>query len=477
MKTSEYLAHDAVGLAELIAQRDVSASELLDAALARLHEVNPKLNAVVQLFEDRARAAIAAGVPAGPFAGVPYLLKDVTTQLAGTVTTGGSRAFAKAVAAEDSALVAAYKRAGFVIFGKTNTPEFGLMAITEPELYGPSLNPWNVGVTCGGSSGGAASAVAAGIVPAAQASDGGGSIRIPAACCGLFGFKPSRGRVSMAPGGEGWGGLTVLHAVTQSVRDSAAILDASCVPVAGDPYWLAVPQTPFREEVRRDPGKLRIGLVMGSLNGSPQDPEVAHAVREAGRLCESLGHSVVEAVPPPVAKDLLPGAIAIVGATVAVNLQREADRRGRAIAEDEIEPLTRMVREQAKNITAVQYVQAIQAMHAAGRAIAQWMMDYDVLLLSTLGTLPIPVGLLKNGIDNIEELTAKHSGFAPNTQLFNATGQPAMSVPLAMSRDGLPIGIQFAAQAGEDALLFRLAGQLEAAQPWRGRKPQGIPAA
>ena len=245
MNFEDYRRHDAVGLAQLVAQRDVTADELLDTALARIAAVNPKINAVVQNLEALARRAIAAGLPDGPFAGVPYLLKDVTTQMAGAVTTGGSRVFAKVTALDDSALVADYKRAGFVIFGKTNTPEFGLVGITEPELWGTTLNPWNPAVTCGGSSGGAAAAVAAGIVPAAQASDGGGSIRIPSSCCGLFGFKPSRGRISMAPQGEGWGGLTVLHAVTRSVRDSAAILDASCRPEIGDPYYLAPPATPF----------------------------------------------------------------------------------------------------------------------------------------------------------------------------------------------------------------------------------------
>jgi Asp-tRNA(Asn)/Glu-tRNA(Gln) amidotransferase A subunit family amidase len=474
MQVSEYLRHDAVGLAELVAQRDVSPAELLDAALARLNDVNPVLNAVVRTLEPQARSAIERGLPSGPFSGVPYLLKDVTTQMAGEITTNGSRLFANARALDDSALVAAYKRAGFVIFGKTNSPEFGLAGITEPELWGPTLNPWNLGRTCGGSSGGAAAAVAAGIVPAAQASDGGGSIRIPASCCGLFGFKPSRGRISMAPQGEGWGGLTVLHAVTRSVRDSAAILDASCRPLLGDPYHLAPPQTPFREEATRDPGKLRIAMLAYNLNDSAQDPQCTAAVRETAKLCETLGHTVEEAKLPGSLKNLLDTAMTIVGTTVALNLQREADRRGRAISEDEIEPLSRLVWERAKSVTGVQYAQAIQAMHNAGRVAAKWMEAYDVLLLSTMGTLPIPTGLLKDGVANIDQLSAKHANFAPNTQLFNATGQPAMSVPLAMSSEGLPIGIQFAARTGEDATLFRLAGQLEAVRPWSDRKPQAI---
>lgn len=475
MQVAEYLRYDAVGLSELVSRRDVSPVELLEAALARLDQVNPTLNAVVRRLETQSRDAIAKGLPDGPFAGVPYLLKDVTTQMAGEITTNGSRLFASATALEDSALVAAYKRAGFVICGKTNSPEFGLVAITEPHLWGPTLNPWNLGRTCGGSSGGSASAVSAGIVPAAQASDGGGSIRIPASCCGLFGFKPSRGRISMAPQGEGWGGYTVLHAVTRSVRDSAAILDVSCEPVAGDPYYLARPETPFREEVNRNPGKLRIGLVTGNLNGTAQDPQCAAAVRETAKLCESLGHNVELTVVPPAIKDLLETAMVIIGTTVAVNLQREADRRGRAIGNDEIEPLSRLVWERSKALTGVQYAQAVQAMHATGRIAANWMQSYDVLLLSTMGALPLPTGLLKNGIDDIDAITARHANFAPNTQLFNATGQPAMSMPLGMSEDGMPIGVQFAAKTGEEAILFRLAGQLEAARPWAARKPTAIP--
>jgi len=474
MQVSEYLKYDAVGLAELVARRDVSPAELLDAALARMNEVNPVINAVVRTLEPQARAAIEKGVPPGPFAGVPYLLKDVTTQLAGEITTSGSRLFANARALDDSALVAAYKRAGFVIFGKTNTPEFGLVGLTEPELWGPTLNPWNLDRTCGGSSGGAASAVAAGIVPAAQASDGGGSIRIPASCCGLFGFKPSRGRVSMAPQGEGWAGLTVLHAVTHSVRDSAAILDASCQPVAGDPYHLAPPQIAFREEVKRDPGKLRIGMLAYNLNDTVQDPQCTAAVRETAKLCETLGHTVEEAKFPAGLKDLLDTAMTIIGATVAFNLQREADRRGRAISDDEIEPLSRIVWERGKAVTGVQYAQAIQAMHNAGRIAAKWMEPYDVLLLSTMGTLPIPTGLLKNVAADIEQLSAKHANYAPNTHVFNVTGQPAMSLPLAMSSEGFPIGVQFAGRAGEEALLFRLAGQIETARPWAARKPKAV---
>jgi amidase len=475
MNFSEYRRQDAVGLAQLVAQRDVSAGELLDAALARVAAVNPKLNAVVQNLEPMARRAIADGLPKGPFAGVPFLLKDVTTQLAGAVTSGGSRVFANVKAVDDSALVANYKRAGFAIFGKTNTPEFGLVGITEPDLWGATLNPWNLGVTCGGSSGGAASAVAAGFVPAAQASDGGGSIRIPAACCGLFGFKPSRGRISMAPGGEGWGGLTVLHAVTRSVRDSAAILDASCRPEPGDPYSLAPPATPFAGEVGRDPQSLRIGLITTNVYGQPLEAPIEAALRDAAKLCESLGHKVEEIATPPGVNGLIEAVMTVITTAMAANLDREAMRRGREIGEGEIEPITRLLYERAKTFTGVQYARAIQSMHAISREVAAWAAPYDVILLSTLGTMPLPVGLLKGGLHNLESLTERFYRFGPNTQLFNLTGQPAMSVPLAWSEDNIPIGIQFAGRFGDEATLFRLAGQLEKARPWFDRTPPELP--
>ena len=472
MNFSEYRRHDAVGLAQLVAQRDVSAEELLDTALARTAAVNPKLNAIVQLLEPMARKAIAAGLPKGPFAGVPFLLKDVTTQLAGAVTSGGSRVFAKGPAAlDDSALVADYKRAGFAIFGKTNTPEFGLVGITEPEAWGPTLNPWNLGLTCGGSSGGAASAVAAGIVPAAQASDGGGSIRIPASCCGLFGFKPSRGRISVAPLGEGWGGLTVLHAATRSVRDSAVILDASCRPELGDPYFLAPPETPFAQEVGCDPKKLRIGLITTNIYGQPLDKPVEVALRDAVKLCESLGHTIEEISPPPGVDALINSVMVVICTAMASNLDREAMRRGRAIGDDEIEPVTKLLYERAKTFTGVQYAQAVQAMHALNRQAAAWSAPYDVLMLSTLGTLPLPVGILKNGLGDIDAITERFYRFGPNTQLFNVTGQPAMSVPLAWDENNTPIGIQFAGRVGDEATLLRLAGQLEKARPWFDRVP------
>ncbi len=470
MNIDEYLRHDAVGLAALVEKKQVTAGELLDAALARMEQVNPKLNAVVQLFADTARDAAKKGLPDGPFRGVPYLLKDITTQLAGTVTTAGSRLFTEK-ATQDSGLVAAYKRAGFNIFGKTNTPEFALVGITEPVRFGATLNPWNAKRTCGGSSGGAGSAVAAGIVPAAQASDGGGSIRIPASCCGLFGMKPSRGRVSMAPAGEGWAGFTVLHALTRSVRDSAAILDASCQPVAGDPYYLPPPEVPFLEETRRDPPRLRIAMLTKNLNGLAPDPECAEAVGLAAKLCESLGHNVEHADVPPGLDALVPAAVTVIACSLVVTLDNEVAQRGRPVGDEEIEPLTKMLYEYGKAIPSIEYVRAINSTHAIGRSLAEWFAPYDMMLLPTLGQLPLPVGVLDGDIGDMQSLTQRFINYGPNTQLFNASGRPAMSVPLHWTRDGIPVGVQFAGKMGEEGALFRLAAQLEAAQPWAQRRP------
>jgi Asp-tRNA(Asn)/Glu-tRNA(Gln) amidotransferase A subunit family amidase len=474
MNGSEYQKFDAVGLAHLVAEHEVTADELLDAALARLAAVNPKLNAVILTIEDQARRRIARGLPAGPFAGVPFLLKDA--QMAGVVTNASSLLFANSVPVhDDCALVASYQRAGFVIFGKTNMPEFCLAAITEPALCGPTLNPWNLKLTCGGSSGGAASAVASGIVPAAQGSDAGGSIRIPASCCGLFGFKPSRGRVSMAPEREGSGGANILHAVTRSVRDSAAILDVSCRPEPGDPYYLSPPERPFSEEVALDPPSLRIAVLRTSLSGRPIGTDCTAAVGDAGLLCESLGHNVEEAWLALDTESLTPAVMKIVGTNLVADLNAEAARRGRAIETDEIEPSTRMFYDEGLSCSGAQYVQALQSYNAVSRAVAPFFARYDVLLLSTLGSLPIPVGMLKGGLGELKDVMARYLEYAPNTLLFNITGQPAMSVPLTWNEENVPIGVQFVARAGAEAMLFRLAGQLERARPWAMRRPPEIP--
>ena len=466
MRFDEYRSHDAVGLAGLVAKGEVTAGELLDVAVARMAEVNPRLNAVTRDLSEQARAE-APG--AGPLAGVPYLLKDLGAHMAGLPTSSGSKMFSETPAVADSAITKLYRGAGLSIFGKTNTPEFGLWPVTESDLLGPARNPWDLSRTPGGSSGGASAAVAAGIVPAAHASDGGGSIRIPAACCGLFGMKPSRGRVSFAPAGEGWAGASIMHAVTRSVRDSAVLLDIACVPQPGDPYFLNLPERPYAEEVGRDPGKLRIAIFDGSLTpGGTLDPAVAEAVREAGRLCESLGHHVEAATLPGDHAAMQAAAGLVMGASVVANVEAEAERRGRPLADGDLEAATLRVYHRGKAESAAAYVRAVQTLHAYGRAAASLFETYDVMLLATLGRPAIPIGYL---FEDPKLLVERLFSYMPNTQAFNNSGQPAMTVPLAWSKGGLPIGIQFAARTGAEGLLFRLAGQLEQARPWFGRVP------
>ncbi len=465
MNEADYLAQDATGLADLIKRREVSAGEVLEAAIARLAEVNPKLNAVTLDLSDQARAATPAD---GPLGGVPYLIKDLGAHVAGTPTSGGSRLFQDVIQPADSAIVSAYRRAGLVIFGKTNTPEFGLEPVTEPEAFGPSRNPWNTDYTPGGSSGGASAAVAGGIVPAAHASDGGGSIRCPASCTGLFGLKPSRGRVSFAPADEGWGGFSIQHAVTRTVRDSAALLDAVCQPVDGDPYWMAPPERPYTQEVGRDPGKLRIGFFAGSFSSADIDPECAAAVHAAAKLCASLGHEVVEARPDADFAGARAAAGQVIAPSIAANLDTEARRRGRPVEPHEVEGLTLALARQGEAVPAAAYIQSIQTAHAFGRAVARYFETYDVLLTSTMGRPPVPVGWLRGG-DRAGYVDRLFS-FMSNTQAFNITGQPAMTVPLAWSQGGLPIGLQFVGRMGDEAGLFRLAGQLEQAAPWADKR-------
>jgi Asp-tRNA(Asn)/Glu-tRNA(Gln) amidotransferase A subunit family amidase len=471
MNPADYLAQDAVGLAGLIARREVSAPEVLEAAIARAEAVNPKLNAIVLRLDETARAAVTSGAPAGPLGGVPFLIKDLGARVAGTPTSGGSRAFAREVEPADSWIVSAYRAAGLVIFGKTNTPELGLEPVTEPALFGPSRNPWDLDRTPGGSSGGAAAAVAGGIVPAAHASDGGGSIRMPASCCGLFGLKPSRGRVSFAPAGEGWGGFSIHHAVTRSVRDSAALLDAVCQPRPGDPYRLEPPATSFASEVGREPGRLRIAFSTAALASEAIDPECAEGVRAAARLCASLGHLVEEADLPGDLPTLGAASGEIIAAHVAAALDAEAARRGASIEAGELEDVTWALYQRGGAILGPAYVQATQAVHAFSRVVAAFFQRFDVLLMSTMGSPPIRIGALRGRPPDLAGYAKRLFAFMPNTQVFNATGQPAMSVPLSWSAEGLPIGLQFAARMGEEALLLRLAAQLEAARPWAGRRP------
>lgn len=466
--------HDSLGLAELVRKRQVSPGELLEAAVARAEALNPRFNFMAQRHYDRARRAVVDGLTDGPFKGVPWLLKDLNTYIAGEITENGSRFYKGFRPTVTSELVKRIERAGFVIFGKTTSPEFGLTATTENKLSGDTRNPWNPERIAGGSSGGAAAAVAAGVIPAAHATDGGGSIRIPASCCGLFGLKPSRGRVPMGPlRTEGWGGMSVHHAVSWTVRDSAAILDATHGPELGSRYSAPAPTESFLAQVERAPGKLRIALMLTPFSGAPVDPEVAEAVKAAARLCESLGHHVEEASPTIDYEPIAQGGFALMGSSIAADVEDRAKATGIVPGPDVLEDITLTTIAFGKSRTGMDFARANNAYQAAAVAIAQFMERYDIILSPTLTHAPKRLGEigLSTGAD-FQTWGARVGGYTSFNGIFNGTGQPSMSVPLAMSGDGLPIGIMFTGRYGEESLLFRLAGQLEKAAPWIGRKPQ-----
>ena len=475
MGFADYDRYDGLGLAGLVRGGEVKAEEMLEAAIERVEALNPALNAVVTRLYDQARAALAAGLPAGPFTGVPYALKDLGALYSGAVTSYGSRLFAGAVADHDSEYTVRLKRVGLVILAKTNTPEMGLAPSTEPRLFGPTRNPWNLAHSAGGSSGGAAAAVAGGMLPMAHATDGGGSIRIPASCCGLFGLKPTRARNPMGPdAGEGWGGASVGHAVTRSVRDSAALLDVTAGPDVGDPYWAPPPAGPFLDEVGRPPGQLRIALATASWNGTPVAPECAAAATDAARLCESLGHHVEEARPDYNHEALAQATRIIIGANVRAALDVGAKARGRAVEAGDVERVTWEFAALGASYTAADYARSIGVVHRTGRAVARFFTRHDIILSPTMCRPPFPLGVLDMSSADADAYLAAVLASIGFTSLFNSSGNPAMSVPLAWSRSGLPIGIQFAAPFGGEALLFRLAGQLEAARPWAARRPTNL---
>ena len=466
--------HDALGLAALVRARKVSPSELLDAAIARTEALNPRFNFMAQKHYDFARRAIAGGLPQGPFTGVPWLLKDLNTYIADEITEGGSRFYRGNRATVTSELVRRHETAGFVVFGKTTTPEFGLTGTTENKLTGDTRNPWNPDYIAGGSSGGAAAAVALGVLPAAHATDGVGSIRIPASCCGLFGLKPSRGRVPMGPlRTEGWGGLSTHHAVTRTVRDSAAILDATWGVEPGSRYGAPSPDGTFLSQLQRKPGKLRIALMIDPLSHSPVDPQCDEAARAAARLCETLGHHVTEAAPKIDTTQLAFASFAIMGPSIAADVADRAKTTGIKPGPDVLEPITLAFLEYGKTFSGMDYARANTILQSAAITMGQFMADYDLILSPTLAAPPLKLGRIGLSPDcDFQTWGQRAAVFSPYAQIANMTGQPAMSVPLAMSNGGLPIGVMFLAGYGEEAMLFRVAAQLEAAAPWLGRRPQ-----
>ena len=468
----DYERYDGLGLADLVKTRAVTAKELLTAAVARIEARNPAVNAVVNRMYDRAEATIAAGLPAGPFTGVPYLLKDLGVYYTGTVTSSGSAFFRDAIADHDSEIVARLKRAGLVILGKTNTSEFGLSTSVEPKQFGPTRNPWNLEFSAGGSSGGAAAAVASGMLPVAHATDGGGSIRIPASCCGLFGLKPTRARTPLGPDfGEGWSGMGVGHAVTRSVRDSAALLDATAGPDVGDPYWAPPPGGPYLAEVGVDPGRLRIAFTTKAWSGHPVDADCVAAVLASAKLCESLGHSVAEAS-PFIDEELHNKARRVViGANTRTTLEARGKALGREPRPDDVETFTWAAAESGRELTASDYAGAIRVLHQIGRVVGRFFTRYDVLLTPTMCEPPYKLGVLSMSGNDPQTYLQALLGTIAFTSLFNTAGNPAMSVPLHWSASGLPVGVQFAAPFGDEATLLRLGSQLEAARPWVDRRP------
>ncbi len=463
---------DATAQADLIRRGEATPLELVDAAIDRVERLNPKLNAVVTPLFEQARETAKSDLPHGPLRGVPYLLKDLMGTMAGVRQTSGSAFLKDYVPRADSELVARLKRAGLVIIGKTNTPEFGILPTTEPAFFGPARNPWNTDHSTGGSSGGSAAAVASGMVPAAHANDGGGSIRIPASCCGLFGLKPTRGRNPLGPEfGDMMGGLVAEHAVTRTVRDSALLLDATSGPDVGDPYFAPPQALPYVEEVRREPGKLRIGFTTASPLGSGMSPDCAAAVEDVARLCESLGHQVEEHTPKIDAEKLQSCFINVFGAGTAMQVDVLAAEVGRAPRTGEIEPLTEALAAAGRQVSASDYLISIMELQRVSRDIARDFLEYDVWLTPTLCEPPLVLGTLDSPPDNPLAGIIRASHYVPFTALCNFTGQPAMSVPLVWNEAGLPIGTQFVGRFGDEATLFRLAAQLETARPFTARKP------
>ncbi len=469
---ADYEDHDAVGLAALVASGETTPDELLEAAIERVEARNGAVNAVTNRLYDYGRRAIADGLPDGPLKGVPYLLKDLSASLAGCPTTRGCKFFEDVVPAEDSELVRRLKRAGVVVFGRTNTCELGLSLTCEPQLHGATKNPWDTTRISGGSSGGAAAAVGARMLPAAHASDGFGSIRAPAACCGLVGLKPTRNRNTMAPFmGEGLGGLSTEHAVTLTVRDSAALLDTTCGPGAGDPYSAAPPARPFLDEAGANPGSLRIAFTTRTPNGAEVGADALRVLQETASLAADLGHRVEEADPAIDGEAVVPTFLTLMAANTAVNLASHPTA-GRAAREDEVERITWLSAKMAEQVSGADYVRATQTMHRLGRQMAAFHSDYDILLTPGLATgTAVKLGWLDMTMDDVDEYWRRVFHFSPFTVWFNITGQPAIMLPIGTNADGLPVAVQAVAPYGDEATLFRFSAQLEAARPWFDRKP------
>jgi amidase len=470
---------DATEQAQLVHSRQVSPAELLDAAIDRIERLDPQLNAVVIRWFDHAREVAAGALPAGPFRGVPFLLKDLWANYAGQTISNGNRALrdARLLSAADTTLVARCRAAGFVTAGRTNSPEFGSLPTTEPEAWGPTHNPWDLARTPGGSSGGSAAAVASGMVPIAHASDGGGSIRIPASCCGLVGLKPSQGRITLGPLRDE-SNLGVELCVSRSVRDTARFLDAVRGPGVGDTVIAPAPERPYVDELGADPGRLRIGLLDHHPFGGAVHAECAEAARRAAALLESLGHHVEPGFPPALANpDFGRRFGALWSTNMGVSLMRIGEQLGREVTADDVELVNWAQTEFARNVSGVDYAMALAANVAFRRAVQQWWAPapdgdgFDLLLTPTVAEPPPVLGSFANDPASPMGPMARAGSFVPFTPPFNSSGQPAISVPLHWTAHGLPIGVQLVAGYGREDVLLRVASQLEIASPWAERRP------
>ena len=470
---------DATALADRVRRGEASPLELVDEAIAAIERANPEINAVIHERFERARAEATGPLPDGPFRGVPFLLKDLETRSVGDPHHAGTK-FLKVeqyVSDRDDHVVSRFRAAGLVFVGRTNTPEFGTTITTEPDAHGASRNPWNTDHSTGGSSGGSAAAVAARLTPAAHASDGGGSIRIPASECGLVGLKPTRGRVPLGPAiGDSWAGSTTNGVVTRTVRDTAGLLDAICGPMPGDPYAAPPLPGPLSAEVGRDPGKLRIGVLDHPLlPGVEGSVELRDAVRETATLLEQLGHRVEESHPTAMEDERFTDAFTtVVAAHVAHDLDRWGRELGRELTDADVEERNWMFAAIGRAIGSAQYLDAIYWQQEWSRRMATWWSNpfdpnaFDILCCPVINGTPPPIGWLSDPIEGLTRVTS----IMQYTAQFNVTGQPAISLPLWWSEDGLPMGIQFVAPFGRDDLLIRLASELEAAQPWAARLPR-----
>lgn len=466
---------DATAQADLVRRGDISATELVMAAIARIEALNPTLNAVITPMFERALDRAARG-SSGPFAGVPFLVKDLALEIEGVRLCEGSRFLRDYVSTYTSELAVRLERAGLVVLGKTNTPEFGMAPACEPAAFGATRNPWDPDRSTSGSSGGSSAAVASGMVAMAHANDVGGSIRYPASACGLFGLKPTRARNPLGPEyGDVASGWAVEHAVTRSVRDSARLLDATAGPASGDPYWAPPPARPFAEEVGTDPGRLRIAFTGRTSDGSVGHPDCVAALEDAVELCASLGHDVVEADIPGLSDDVGAAIGTVFNATTAWVVRYWVERVGREPEPDELDPLTVAYDEMGTQLTAADYLVAIERLQRFSRRVAAFLSDdggYDLWLTPTLSEPPPPLGEMVSTVDDpLRSMTRSSQTVRYPHVTANFTGNPAMSVPLWWNADGLPIGVHFLGRFGDEATLFRLASQLETARPWSSRIP------